>query len=169
MRVFAFSWIDPARRLLCLLVCGLLGIALVARPARAELYKCQQANGQISYQQYACEDRAGGDTLTIDTRLPTRTDAQDEDYSVESQAQAMQSERELLAEERERARQEASEARRTSALARTERDPAKCAQQRAEVAKWKQKAMSSYRTRSERDLNENKLAYHQTLADRYCD
>ena len=161
-------WIHRPSRL----ALGLIGLALAAHPAGAGLYKCQQANGQVSYQQTACTESAGGGALAVDTRAPTDggTGSKSQDYSIESQVQAMQSERERVSRERERARKQAeTEARRASVPARTEHDPAKCAKQRAEVAKWHQKVLNGYRTRSERDLNENKLAYHQALMDRYCE
>ena len=152
------------------LALGLIGLALAAHPAGAGLYKCQQANGQVSYQQTACADNAGGGALAVDTRAPTDGGSKSRDYSIESQVQEMRTERERVSGERERARKHAeTEARRSRASARTEHDPAKCAKQHAEVAKWHQKVLNGYRTRSEKDLNENKLAYHQALADRYCE
>ena len=161
-------WIHRPSRL----ALGLIVLGLAAHPAWAELYKCQQANGQISYQQTACADSAGGGALAVDTRAPTdgETGSKNQDYSIESQVQAMQAQREQALKERERARKQAeTEARRSRTSARTEHDPAKCAKQRAEVAKWHQKVLNGYRTRSEKELNENKLAYHQALMDRDCE
>lgn len=159
-------WIRRPSRL----ALGLIVLALAAHPAWAELYKCQQANGQISYQQTACADSAGSGALAVDTQVPTGGGSKSQDYSVESQVQEMQAERERVSRERERARKQAEiEAHRASLPARTEHDPAKCAKQRAEVAKWHQKVLNGYRTRSERDLNENKRAYHQVLMERYCE
>ena len=144
----------------------------VATQTQAELYKCRQPDGRISYQQAACAELADGQALSVDTRGPdgSTSGPTGQDYSVESQFRQMQAERQAAEMERERARrQAAAEAQRGQRTTGGERDPAKCAKQRAEVAKWKQKLLHGYRTRSEKDINENKLAHHQALADRYCD
>lgn len=153
------------------LALGLTGL-FIAAPVAAELYKCRQPDGRVSYQQTVCSGIAEGDALTVETRGPNggTSDATERDYSVESQLRQMQTAREATELERERARsQTAAEARRSRKVNRDERDPAKCARHRAEVAKWKQKLLRGYRQRSEKEINESKLAYHQTLTDRYCD
>lgn len=157
----------PSRLAVCL-----VGFCLATPQARAELYKCHQADGQVSYQQNACDDIVQGDRLAVDTSRPSGSadGTQTRDYSIESQLKEMQTQREQARKERERARKQAeADARQSTVSVRTEFDPAKCTKQRAEVAKWHQKVLNGYRTRSEKDLNENKLAHHQALADRYCD
>ena len=150
---------------------GLTGL-LLAGQAEAELYKCRQPDGRVSYQQTACADRAAGQALSVDTRGPdgSTSGPAGQDYSVESQFRQMQAERQAVERAREQARREAAkETQRMQRSTRDERDPARCAKQRAEVAKWKEKLLHGYRTRSEKDINENKLAHHQALAERYCD
>ncbi len=144
----------------------------VATQTQAELYKCRLPDGRVSYQQTACADLAEGQTLSVDTRGPdgSASGPTGQDYSVESQSRQMQAERQTAEMEREQARrQAAAEAQHQQRAARDERDPARCAKQRAEIARWKQRLLHGYRTRSEKDINESKLAHHQALAERYCD
>lgn len=154
------------RPILCLAL-GSLGCWVAVPGTSAEIYKCQQPDGQIDYRQTPCDD---GRALTVDTRSPggSAANATDRDYSVTTQAQEMQTQREQQSAQRERewAQQRAASA---SRLATTERDQAKCFKQRAEVAKWEQRASASYRTREERDENENTLAHHRSLVERYCE
>ncbi|MBK1716170.1 DUF4124 domain-containing protein [Thiocystis violacea] len=157
------------------LLLGLTLFGLALHPAWAALYKCQQPNGRITYQQTACDGRADSaeaNRLQVDIRGPDgrETGSSAEDYSVGGQAARMRAEREALTRARLKARKEA-EAQRTASRPdrNSELDPAKCAKHRGEVAKWKQKVMKGYRTRSEKDQNDSKLAYHQALVDRHCD
>ncbi len=141
----------------CLTVTPLVG--------RAELYKCRQPDGQITYQQIACA--ASDDGRALELRAPPPASGGDRrDYSIESQLDWMQ--RERLAREQAHRRQ-TDEARRTTIDPISQHDAAKCAKARGEVAKWQQKVRNGYHSRSEKEQNESKLAYHQALADRYCD
>ncbi|MBK1723639.1 DUF4124 domain-containing protein [Thiocystis violacea] len=154
-------------------ILGLLVVTvLIAPQARAELYKCQQPNGRIIYQQTACGGHADVEAFAVDIRGPDGSDgaASGQKYSIGSQAAQMRAERERLNGARLKARQ-ASEAaaRRAAADSDKEPDRAKCAKHRAEVAKWKEKVMKGYRTRTQKDYNDSKLAYHAALVDRYCD
>jgi hypothetical protein len=47
-------------------------------------------------------------------------------------------------------------------------DRAKCAKERAEVARWRHKANATYRDQDEKEFKEQTLEYHQALAERYC-
>jgi hypothetical protein len=157
----------PDRFALCL-----MGFCLTDHQAWAELYKCQQADGRISYQETVCADSANGGALVVDTRGPDgqSSGTMGQDYSVETQLREMQTQRERVLNERERARRQATtEARRSTASTRGRHDPAKCTQQRAEVAKWQQKVLNGFRNRGEKDVNENKLAHYQALVERDCD
>ncbi len=158
----------PTRLALCW-----IGLCLAIPQARAELYKCRKSDGQISYQQTACDHGTQGGALAVDTREVDgegNAGAKSRDYSIESQLQEMRAEREQVLKERESARQRAEfAARETAVSARTDYDPAKCSRQRAEVAKWHQKVLNGYHKRSEKEINENKLAYHEALVDRYCE
>ncbi len=142
-------------------------LLLVAQLAHAELYKCQQPDGRLTYQQTACGGHADVESFAVDIRGPDGTDtgAADRDYSIGSQAAQMRAERERLDRARMQARR-AAERRRTVTHSR---DVAKCAKHRSEAAKWKEKVMQGYRKRTEKDYNENKLAHHRALIDRYCD
>lgn len=149
---------------------------LIANPAWAALYKCQQPDGRVVYQQTACDGQATGDRLEVDIRGPDGTEAGQaaQDYSVTAQAERMRAEREALERERIQARREAearARALRASAkpAANPDLDPAKCARHRSEAAKWKQKVMKGYHTPTEKEYNANKLAHHQALVARYCE
>lgn len=136
----------------------------------ASLYKCQRPDGRTSYQQTACDVTAEGGAYEIDPAEPSnrRGASSRQDVSVSGQVKQMQTQREKA--RRARAKAEATEDRRSrQETSQATADPAKCAMHRSEVAKWHQKVMNGYRQRSEKDYNENKLAYHQALVDRYCE
>ncbi|MFD2113992.1 DUF4124 domain-containing protein [Thiorhodococcus fuscus] len=147
----------------------LLGIALLlaGTAAQAELYKCRGSNGHTTYQQTACEasDQSAG--LSVDTQI-SKDAPSAEDYSVGKQVESMRDARTRRAQAREQARR-AEETERTRHADTHRFDAAKCAKHRSEVAKWHQKVLNGYRTRSEKDFNQNKLAYHQALVERYCE
>ncbi|ADC63609.1 DUF4124 domain-containing protein [Allochromatium vinosum] len=151
-------------------------LALTAGPAWAELYKCRQPDGSLSYQQTACAAQAEGDRLQVDIRGPDGRESASsgEDYSVAAQAERLRTEREARERAHLQARREAeARARALKAAAKPDRntdfDPAKCARHRAEVAKWRQKVKGGYRTRDEKDYNDSKLAHHEALVERYCE
>ncbi|MGQ9660655.1 MAG: DUF4124 domain-containing protein [Thermochromatium sp.] len=156
------------------LVSGLL-LALITHSIWAQPYKCRQPDGGISYQQTACTGQAEGERLQFDRRGPDGREGASSrvDYSVSAQAERLRAEREA----RERAylqSRRAAEARSRALRATTpERnpnfDPITCARHRAEVAKWRQRAKASYRTREEKEYNDSKLAYHEALVARYCE
>ncbi len=154
----------------------LLGLSLtwlVADPTWAELYKCPLPDGRVSYQQTACIGQTEGETLSVDIRGPdgSETGSSAPTYTIEGQATRMRTERETLTRARLKARREAeaeAQATRTAAKSNKEDNPAQCAKHRSEAAKWKQKVMKGYRTRTDKEYNENKLAYHQAEIDRYC-
>lgn len=143
---------------------------LAVTQAHAELYKCPQPDGRLTYQQTACGGHADVESFAVDIRGPDGTDtgSTDRDYSISGQAAQMRAEREQLDRARMQARR-AAETRHAAAHSSDSRDSAKCAKHRGEAAKWKQKLMNGYRKRTEKDYNENKLAHHQALIDRYCD
>jgi len=144
-----------------------IGLLLAGTAVQAELYKCRGTNGHTTYQQTACEATAQSADLSVDTQAPKNAPLA-EDYSVGKQLESMRDARTKRALAREQARR-AEETERTR-LADTNRfDAAKCARHRSEVAKWHQKVLNGYRTRSEKDFNQNKLAYHQALVERYCE
>ena len=154
-------------------IIGLTLALLALRPASAELYKCLQPDGRLSYQQTACAPDAAGARLQVDTRGPDgreQASSAAEEYAVESQAEWLRSEREaqeavlLEARQAAEARHAAQKAERQAQL-----DPAKCARHRAEAAKWREKARGTYRTRAEQEQNDNRLAHHQALIEQYCD
>lgn len=156
----------------------LIGVlfALTAGPAWAELYKCRQSDGSLSYQQTACAAQAEGDRLQVDIRGPDGSESasSDVDYSVAAQAERLRAEREAREHAHLQARREAeARARALKAAAKPDRntdfDPAKCARHRGEVAKWRQKVKGGYRTRDQKDYNDSKLAHHTALVERYCE
>lgn len=136
-------------------------LATVPSDSRAELYKCRQPDGRLTYQQTACaeSDEAGALELHIP---PPASGGRQQDYSIESQLEWMQRERQAR-------RRLADDSRSRPADPAIQHDAAKCAKARGEVAKWQQKVRNGYHNRSEKEQNENKLAYHQALAERYCD
>jgi hypothetical protein len=163
---------DPVHRSLLI---GIL-LALTAGPAWAELYKCRQPDGSLSYQQTACAARTEGERLQVDIRGPDGRESasSDVDYSVAAQAERLRTEREARERAHLQARREAeARARALKAAAKPDRntdfDPAKCARHRGEVAKWRQKVKGGYRTRDQKDYNDSKLAHHEALVERYCE
>ncbi|MTW19609.1 DUF4124 domain-containing protein [Allochromatium palmeri] len=151
-------------------------LALSASPAWAELYKCRQPDGSLSYQQTACAAQAEGQRLEVDTRGPNGRERASSslDYSVAAQAERLRTEREARERAHLQARREAqARSRALKAAAKSDRntdfDSAKCARHRGEVAKWRQKVKGSYRTRDEKDYNDSKLAHHEALVERYCE
>jgi hypothetical protein len=145
-------------------VCALAAPLIVASPAHADLYKCPQPDGRVTYQQTACGGRADVESFEVDVGGPagSETSTAGRDYSVAGQAASMQAER----EQRSRARRSAK---RAAAPAGPRPDAAKCAKHRAEVARWKEKVMQGYRKRTEKDYNQGQLEHHQALAERFCD
>ena len=146
-----------------------LGLAtwLAATPSagRAELYKCRQPDGRLTYQQTACAESDEGGAL--DPHMaPPASGGRQQDYSIESQLEWMQRERQARDEAR---RRQADAAHRAATAPASQQDAAKCAKARGEVAMWQQKVRNGYRTRDEKAQNESRLAYHQALAERYCD
>lgn len=136
-------------------------LAAAPSPGRAELYKCRQPDGRLTYQQTACAE--ADEARALDLRLPPpASGGEDKDYSIGAQLDWMQRERQA------RRRQVDDRAADTAEPA-SQQDAAKCAKARGEVAKWQQKVRNGYHSRSEKAQNESKLAYHQALADRYCD
>ncbi|WP_295456588.1 DUF4124 domain-containing protein [uncultured Thiodictyon sp.] len=130
-------------------------------------YKCLQPDGSVVYQDTSCAIGAAGAELALDPSPPPQDHAgkgRAKDYSIEGQVKAMEAERNKARKERARA---AAQARQT-AKKKPGYDRAKCAKNRAEVARWSQQTHSTYRNISERDYREQKLEYHQALVDQYC-
>lgn len=151
-------------------------LALVAIPASAQLYKCRQPDGGVSYQQTACAGQAEGERLQVDIRGPDGRESASSnvDYSVAAQAERLRIERETRERMHLQARREAeARSRALRAAAKPDRntdfDLAKCTRHRGEVAKWRQKVKRGYRTRDEKDYNDSKLAHHEALVERYCE
>lgn len=140
------------------LVTLLLPLSVWAGP-----YKCLQPDGSVVYQQTRCAIGAEGGELTLDP-APHAGQGKAKDYSIEGQVKAMEAQRNKARKERARA---ASPARPTAKV-KPDYDRAKCAKNRAEVARWRQKTHSTYRDTDERDYREQKLEYYQALVDQYC-
>ncbi|EXJ13892.1 hypothetical protein D779_3199 [Imhoffiella purpurea] len=143
-----------------------IGILILAGNAQAELYKCLGPDGRTTYQQTACDAASHTTDLELDAH-PASGSGKDQDYSIEKQLEAMRDGRARRAKARAQTRPNTQTAR----SARTGNpgfDAAKCARHRSETAKWRQKAMNAYRTRSDKEYNDNRLAYHEALMERYC-
>jgi len=152
-----------------------LWLMLTTVPVSAQIYKCRQPDGSLSYQQTACVAQTEPERIPVDIRGPDGSERTPSkvDYSVVAQAEHLRAEREAREWAHLQARREAeAQARALKAAAKPDRntdfDPVKCARHRGEVAKWRRKVRSSYRNRDQRDYNQSKLTYHQALVERYC-
>jgi hypothetical protein len=127
-------------------------------------YKCLQPDGSVVYQETRCAIGTEGGELALDPPPPSSHAGKGKDYSIEGQVKAMEAQRNKARKERARAAAQA----RPAAKKKPGYDRAKCAKNRAEVARWTQKTHSTYRDIGERDYREQKLEYHQALVDQYC-
>lgn len=153
-------WLAP------LLVCASPAAFDGVGPVWAGTFKCQQPDGGIVYQAIPCAAESQGTELELDTRPPSGGEARGKgkDYSIESQLKAMEAERRKAL----KAQDQAGGGKHRSAKAASGPDAAKCAKQRAEVARWRHRANAAYRDQSEKEYKEQTLEYHQALVDRYC-
>ncbi|NKN32709.1 DUF4124 domain-containing protein [Marichromatium bheemlicum] len=135
--------------------------AVAALDAQAELYRCVDAAGRISYQQTPCGSAASGGSIELDTRSPdgSARAANDPQMSVGNQLQR------LAPTPAARATTDTAP-RRPSA---SPSDRAKCARHRAQVARWEQAARATYRDRSEQRYREQMLEHHRAQVERYCE
>jgi hypothetical protein len=146
----------------------------MALPAQAGLFRCEQPDGSVSYQQTGCAGSSEGGAVEVDTRPPGGTgSAPSGDYSVEGQLNQMRP-------RQDRERKESNQRRKRPAgrtrdgvdpptRAESSLDAAKCARHRAAVADWDMEVRRGYRDRNEKAYNENMLDYHRTQVERYCD
>jgi len=131
---------------------------------RAGTFKCVQGDGDIVYQQGPCATSDQGVELTLDTRPPGGTGAArtDRDLSVEGQLKALESAQAKERKARARAVKDAGN------RSRKDHDRAKCAKNRALVARWQGEVNNGYHTREEQAHDQHMLEYHQVLVERYC-
>lgn len=146
---------------------ALAALLLMAGPVWAGPYKCLQPDGRVVYQDVQCAAGSEGAELRLDTGAPGGLGrGQTQDYSVQGQLKALEAERRRTDQARkaqERAAETAPAGKKVGGY-----DRAKCARNRAEAARWRQKVLNGYRDQHEREYQEQKLEYYQALADRFC-
>jgi hypothetical protein len=156
----------PAGILCAALVTGML----TSLPAGAALYKCEGADGGVTYQQTACPQHSSGGEVSVDTRSPGGAEAAaakgGKDYSVESQLEAIESAREK--ERKARAAGAKGAAGKEARAPADTLDMAACAKHEAQSARWRDAIRGGYRTQHEREYQRKMLAHHQALVERYC-
>jgi hypothetical protein len=140
----------------------------MAGPVWAGPFKCLQPDGNVVYQDARCADGSAGAELKLDTSPPGGEDkGKAQDYSVQGQLRALEAER-RQADKARKAREKAAAASEPASKKAAGYDRAKCAKNRAEAARWRQKVRNGYRDRDEREYQEQKLEYYQSLADQFC-
>lgn len=148
---------------------ALVFTSLASVPAGAALYKCQGADGGVTYQQTVCPEPASGGEVSVDTRPPGGMDAAKapggKDYSIESQLEAMESARE---KERKARAASAKTGGKASATSADTTDMAACAKHEAQTARWRDTIRGGYRSQQEREYQRKMLEHHQALVERYC-
>ncbi|MBN2885709.1 MAG: hypothetical protein JXM75_03250, partial [Chromatiaceae bacterium] len=133
-----------------------LSLALLAPAAWAELYKCPQPDGGISYQQHPC---ANAEPLALDIPQTRNEIVQGAGPSIEEQLRYF---------ERDTVRASSSSGPRQESATAHQYDAAKCARHRAQEAKWARAARATYRDRDQQRERERMLEYHRTLVERHC-
>jgi hypothetical protein len=149
-------------------------LALLAFPVQAGLFRCEQPDGSVSYQQTACAGSSEGGAVEVDTRPPGGAgSAPSGDYSVEGQLKQMRPRQDRERKESDQRRKRPAGRTRDGedppTRAESSLDAAKCARHRAAVADWDMEVRRGYRDRNEKAYNENMLDYHRTQVERYCD
>ncbi|WP_295393544.1 hypothetical protein [uncultured Thiodictyon sp.] len=152
---------NPRTLAIRLLLIGVWSGVLWAGP-----YKCLQSDGSIVYQETQCAlGAAASEQLTLD---PAPSDhagkGKAKDYSIEGQLKAFEAERKQAQRQRDRA----ARATRPKTKKQPGNDRAKCAKNRAEAARWREKTRGTYKNTDERDYRERKLEYYEALVEQYC-
>ena len=143
-------------------------LVLMAGPVWAGPYKCVQPDGGVVYQDVQCAGGSEGTELRLDPGAPGGQDqGQARDYSVQGQLKALEAER-RQADKARKAREKAAAETRPAARKAEGYDRAKCAKNRAEAARWRQKVRNGYRNQDDREYQEQKLEYYESLAARFC-
>ena len=141
-------------------------LVLMAGPVWAGPYKCLQPDGSVVYQDIQCAAGSEGAELRLDPSTPGGPDrGQAQDYSVQGQLKALEAER-RQADKARKAQEKAAAA--PAAKKVDGYDRAKCAKNRAEAARWRQKVRNGYRDQDDREYQEQKLEYYESLADQFC-
>ena len=143
-------------------------LVLMAGPVWAGPFKCLQPDGSVVYQDVQCAAGSAGAELRLDTSTRGGQDrGKAQDYSIQGQLKALEAER-----------RQADKAHQTQEKAAAKTGPAgkkaggydrtKCAKNRAEAARWRQKVRNGYRDQDDREYQEQKLEYYQSLANQFC-
>ena len=147
---------------------ALIVLVLMAGPVWAGPFKCVQPDGRVVYQDIQCAAGSAGAELRLDPSTPGGQDrGKAQDYSVQGQLKALETER-RQADKARRAQEKAAAATDPAAKKADSYDRAKCAKNRAEAARWRQKVRNGYRDQDDREYQEKKLEYYESLADQFC-
>lgn len=150
------------------LVLRVLAVLLMTGPVWAGPFKCLQPDGRVVYQDLQCAAGSEGAELRLDTSVPGGEDkGKARDYSVQGQLKALEAER-RKADKARKAQEKAAAETAPAGKKAGGYDRAKCAKNRAEAARWRQKVRNGYRDQDEREYQEQKLEYYQSLADQFC-
>lgn len=134
---------------------------------QAGLFKCQQFDGSVSYQQTPCPESAHQHELDPHAS-PSGAIRSGADYSVEAQLKRMEQSKREERKERQQRRRAAVEEEDKGENAWSGEDTADCAKYRAQVAEWKRRNRGGYSNRDDRDYMKNKLRYYQIKAQDAC-
>lgn len=134
---------------------------------QAGLFKCQQSDGSVSYQQTPCPESAS--QYELDThQIPSGATGTERDYSIEAQLKRMQQSRREEQKERQKRSRAVGQEQGKGESDQSGEDTADCAKFRAQVAEWKRRNLGGYSNRDDRDYRKNKLRYYQIKARDAC-
>jgi hypothetical protein len=143
-------------------------LVLMVGPVWAGPFKCVQPDGRVVYQDVQCDAGSAGAELRLDPSTPGGQDrGKAQDYSVQGQLKALEAER-RKADKARKAQEKAAAATEPAGKKAGGYDRAKCAKNRAEAARWRQKVRNGYRDQDDREYQEQKLEYYESLADQFC-